>query len=117
MDHPGYGPGDLCPALVPAGVTVPAKSPPMVGRMARFDSGSDSQCATFAGTGHQRHAPTDVSLATRALGGIADLYFCTENQIFRRDCCRWNGAILAGPKCHLKSAKSKKSDCLLIICS
>ena len=103
MGHPGYGPGDLCPALVPAGVSVPAQPPAVAGRLARPDSSSDSQCATCAGIGHQRHAPPYVPLATRTLGGIADLYFCTENEILGRYCRHWNGAVLAGPKHHLKT--------------
>ena len=109
MGHPGHGPGDLCAALVPAGVTFPAQPPPMVDRLARPDSGSNSQCTTYTGISHQRHAPPYVLLATRTLGGIADFYFCTENEIFRRYRCHRNGAVLAGQKRHLKFAKFEKN--------
>lgn len=56
----------------------------------------------FPGTGHQRHAPSHGPLATQALGGNTDLYFCAENKILRRYRHCWDGAVLAGPKYRLK---------------
>lgn len=56
----------------------------------------------FAGTGHQRHAPSHGPLATQALGGNTYLYFCAQNEILGRHRCHWNGAVLDGPKYRLK---------------
>ena len=108
MGHPGYGSGDLCSALVSTDIFVPEQSSPMVGGLAQPDSGSDPQCTSCTGVDHQRFTSPHVPLATRTLGRISHLYFCTENQIVRRYCPHRNGAVLAGTKRHLKSANSQK---------
>ncbi len=45
-------------------------------------------------------------VAAGALGGLADLCFCAENEIPGRYRCRRDGAVLGGPKGHVNTRVS-----------
>ncbi len=103
MDRSRHGPGDLSAPVVSPVFPGPAESPPMVDRLARPDSGGDSQRPFGAGADHRGHAPPPGPLAAGALGGLANLCFCAENEIpggYRRS---RHGAVLGGPKGHVNT--------------
>ena len=78
----------------------------MVDRLARPYSGGDSQRPFGAGADHRGHAPPLGPVAAGALGGLADLCFCAENEIPGRYRCRRDGAVLGGPKGHVNTRVS-----------
>ena len=98
MDRYRHGPGDLSAPMVSPFFSGTAESPPMADRVARPDSGGDSQRPFSAGTDHRRHAPPPGPVAAGALGGPADICFCAENEIPGRYRCRRDDAVLGSPK-------------------
>ena len=106
MDRYRHGPGDLSAPMVSPFFSGTAESPPMVDRVARPDSGGDSQRPFGAGAYHRGHAPPPGPLSAGALGGLADLYFCAENEIPGGYRCGRDVAVLGGPKGHVNTRVS-----------
>ncbi len=103
MDRSRHGSGDLFSPVVSPVFPGPAKSPQMVDRVARPDSGGDSQRPFGAGTDHRRHASPPNPVAPGTLGGFADLCFCAENKIPGWYSCGRDGVVLGRPKGHVNT--------------